>query len=42
LDSRKPNNPIEKWGTELKNEFSTEECRRAEKLLKKKKKVQHA
>jgi hypothetical protein len=25
LDSRKPNNPIKKWGTELNREFSTEE-----------------
>jgi hypothetical protein len=25
LDSRKPNNPIEKWGTELNKKFSTEE-----------------
>ena len=25
LDSRKPNNPIEKWGTELNKEFSTEQ-----------------
>ena len=25
LDSRKPNNPIKKWGTELNKEFSTEE-----------------
>jgi hypothetical protein len=24
LDSRKPNNPIKKWGTELNKEFSTE------------------
>jgi hypothetical protein len=25
LDSRKPNNPIKKWSTELNKEFSTEE-----------------
>jgi hypothetical protein len=25
LDSRKPNNPIKKWGTELNKDFSTEE-----------------
>ena len=25
LDFRKPNNPIKKWGTELNQEFSTEE-----------------
>jgi hypothetical protein len=25
LDSKEPNNPIEKWGTELNKEFSTEE-----------------
>jgi hypothetical protein len=25
LDSRKPNNPIKKWNTELNKEFSTEE-----------------
>jgi hypothetical protein len=25
LDSRNSNNPIRKWGTELKKEFSTEE-----------------
>jgi hypothetical protein len=35
LDSRKPNNRIKKWGTELNKEFSTEEYRRAEKHLKK-------
>jgi organic hydroperoxide reductase OsmC/OhrA len=33
LDSRKPNNPIKKLETELNKEFSTEESRRAEKLL---------
>ena len=35
LDSRKPNNPIKKWGTELNKEFSTEEYQMAERLLKK-------
>ena len=25
MDSRKSNNPIKKWGTELNKEFSTEE-----------------
>jgi hypothetical protein len=35
LDSRKPNNPIKKWGTELNKEFSTEEYQMAEKHLKK-------
>jgi hypothetical protein len=35
LDSRKPNNPIKKRGTELNNEFSTEEFRMAEKHLRK-------
>ena len=35
LDSRKPNNPIKKWGTELNKEFSTEEYVMAEKHLKK-------
>jgi hypothetical protein len=34
LDSRKPNNPIKKWGTELNKKFSTEEYRMAEKHLK--------
>jgi hypothetical protein len=34
LDWREPNNPIEKWGTELKREFSTEEYRMAEMHLK--------
>jgi hypothetical protein len=38
LDSRKPNNPIKNWGTELKKEFSTEEYKMAEKHLKN---VQH-
>jgi hypothetical protein len=35
LDSRKSNNPIKKWGTELNKEFSTEEYRKTEKHLKK-------
>jgi hypothetical protein len=35
LDSKEPNNPIKKWGTELNKEFSTEECGMAEKHLKK-------
>jgi hypothetical protein len=35
LDSREPNNPFKKWGTELNKEFSTEEYRMAEKHLKK-------
>ena len=35
LDSRKSNNPIKKWGSELNKEFSPEEYRLAEKLLKK-------
>ena len=35
LDSRKPNDPIKKWGTELNKELSTEEYRMAEKHLKK-------
>jgi hypothetical protein len=35
LDSRKPNNPIIKWGKDLNKEFSTEEYRMAEKHLKK-------
>jgi hypothetical protein len=35
MDSRKPNNSIKKWGTELNKEFSTEEYRMAEKNLKK-------
>ena len=39
LDPRKLNNPIEKWGTELNKEFSTEEYRMAEKHLKRN--VQH-
>jgi hypothetical protein len=35
LDFRKPNNHVKKWGTELNNEFSTEEYQMAEKHLKK-------
>jgi hypothetical protein len=35
LDSRKPNNPIKKCGTELNKEFSTEEYQIAEKHMKK-------
>ena len=35
IDSREPNNPIKKWGTELNREFSTEEMHMAEKHLKK-------
>jgi hypothetical protein len=35
MDSRKPNNPSKKWGTELNKEFSIEEYRMAEKHLKK-------
>jgi hypothetical protein len=35
MDSRKPNNSTNKWGTELNKEFSTEEYRMAEKHLKK-------
>jgi hypothetical protein len=38
LDSRKPNDPIKNWGTELNKEFSTEEYKMAEKHLKN---VQH-
>jgi hypothetical protein len=34
VDSRKPNNPIKKWGSELNKEFSPEEYRMAEKDLK--------
>jgi hypothetical protein len=33
--SRKSNNPIKKWGSELNKEFSPEEYRMAEKHLKK-------
>jgi hypothetical protein len=35
VDSRKSNNPIKKWGTELNKEFSTEDYQMAEKHLKK-------
>jgi hypothetical protein len=35
VDSRKPNNPIKKWGSELNKEFSPEEYRMAEEHLKK-------
>jgi hypothetical protein len=35
MDSRKPNNPIKKWGIKLNKEFSTEEYQMAEKHLKK-------
>jgi hypothetical protein len=35
MDSRKPHNRIKKWGTELNNEFSTEEYQMEEKHLKK-------
>ena len=35
VDSRKSNNPIKKWGSELNKEFSPEEYQRAEKHLKK-------
>jgi hypothetical protein len=35
LDSRKPNNPIKKWGSELNKEFSPEEYRMTEKHLNK-------
>jgi hypothetical protein len=35
LDSREPNNPIKKWGTELNREFSTEETQIAEKNIRK-------
>jgi hypothetical protein len=34
LDSRKPNNAIKKWRTELNKEVSTEEYQMAEKHLK--------
>jgi hypothetical protein len=39
VDSRKSNNPFQKWGTDLNKEFSTEEYRMAEKRLKKCSKV---
>ena len=35
VDSRKTNNPMKKWGSELNKEFSPEEYRMAEKHLKK-------
>jgi hypothetical protein len=35
VDSRRSNNPIKKWGSELNKEFSREEYRMAEKHLKK-------
>ena len=35
VDSRKSNNPIKKWGSELNKKFSFEEYRMAEKHLKK-------
>ena len=35
VDSRKSNNPIKKWVSELNKEFSPEEYRMAEKYLKK-------
>ena len=35
VDFRKSNNPIKKWGSELKKEFSPEELGMAEKHLKK-------
>jgi hypothetical protein len=38
VDSRKSNNAIKKWGSELNKEFSPEEHRMAEKHLKN---VQH-
>ena len=34
MDSRKSNNTIKKWGSELNKEFSTEEYQRAEKHFK--------
>jgi hypothetical protein len=36
LDSRKSNNPIKIWSTELNKEFSAEEYQMVEKHLKKK------
>ena len=39
VDSRKPNNPINKWGIEQNKEFSTEKYQMAEKHLKKN--IQH-
>jgi hypothetical protein len=35
VDSRKSNNPIKKWGSDLNKEFSPEDNRMAEKHLKK-------
>jgi hypothetical protein len=35
VDSRKSNNPIKRWGSELNKEFSPEEYRMEEKYLKK-------
>ena len=35
VDSRKSNNPLKRWGSELNKEFSPEEYRMAEKHLKK-------
>jgi hypothetical protein len=35
VDSRKSNNPIKNWGSELNKEFSSEEYRMADKHLKK-------
>jgi hypothetical protein len=35
VDSRKSNNPIKKWGSELNKEFLPKEYRMAEKHLKK-------
>jgi hypothetical protein len=35
VDSRKSNNPIKKWGSELNKDFSPEEYGMAEKHLKK-------
>jgi hypothetical protein len=35
LTTKKPNNPIKKWGIELNQEFTTEESQMAEKHLKK-------
>jgi hypothetical protein len=35
VDSRKSNNPIKKWGSEVNKEFSPEEYGMAEKQLKK-------
>jgi len=35
VDSRKSNNPIKKWSSEINKEFSREEYRMAKKHLKK-------